>query len=68
MFPEIPDSGRYTLGLRFIIVKQLFSQLESLEQSLNGENPFMIEGWNEFLATEDKAKYSKSLEEYRKRF
>jgi len=50
MFPEISDSGRYTLGLRFIVVKQLLSELEALDQSLNGSNPFMIEGWSDFLA------------------
>ena len=45
MFPDVRDSGRYTLGLRFIVTKQLISQLESLEASLNGDNVFMIEGW-----------------------
>lgn len=68
MFPDVRDSGRYTLGLRFIVTKQLISQLESLEASLNGDNVFMIEGWKEYLASDDKKKYVKSLEEYRKRF
>jgi hypothetical protein len=27
LFPEISDSGRFTFGLRFIVVKQLLSQL-----------------------------------------
>ncbi len=35
MFPDVSDSGRYTLGLRFIVVKQLLSQLEVLEKSVN---------------------------------
>ena len=30
MFPDVRDSGRYTLGLRFIVTKQLLSQLEAL--------------------------------------
>ena len=45
MFPEVSDSGRYTLGLRFIIVKQLISQLSALENCLSGENVFNIDGW-----------------------
>lgn len=49
MFPEVSDSGRYTLGLRFIVVKQLLSQLVSLDKSLKGENVFMIEGWKDYL-------------------
>lgn len=36
MFPEVSDSGRYTLGLRFIVSKQLLSQLNALSESLNG--------------------------------
>lgn len=62
MFPDISESGRYTFGLRFIVVKQLFSQLQALEASLNGSNPFMIDGWKEFIANEDLSKYRKSLE------
>ena len=27
MFPDVRDSTRYTLGLRFIVTKQLISQL-----------------------------------------
>ena len=36
MFPEVNDSGRYTLGLRFIVIKQLLSELEALEAALKG--------------------------------
>lgn len=62
MFPDVRDSGRYTLGLRFILTKQLLGQLETLEASINGENPFMIDGWEEFIAGgEDNQKYVKSL-------
>ena len=49
MFPEVSESGRYTLGLRFIVVKQMLSQLHALEVSLAGENVFSIEGWSEFI-------------------
>jgi len=30
MFPDVRDSGRTTLGLRFIVIKQLLGQLEAL--------------------------------------
>jgi len=29
-FPDIRDSGRFALGLRFMVIKQLLSQLEAL--------------------------------------
>ena len=69
MFPDISDSGRYTFGLRFIVVKQLFSQLEALESCFNGENPFMIEGWTDFLNNlEKKKQFMQSLKDYRKKY
>lgn len=71
IFPDMKFEvkGRYTLGLRFIALKQMFGQLEALEKSIEGENPFGIEGWSEFIATfQDKDKYSRSLAEYRKTY
>jgi len=50
LFPKITDSGRSTLNLRFIICKQLFSQLNSLKNSFQGENLLLIDGWKEFLS------------------
>jgi hypothetical protein len=34
LFPKITESGRSTLNLRFIICKQLFSQLHNLKLNL----------------------------------
>ena len=52
------------MGLRFIIIKQLFSQLASLNANFNGENVLSIEGWNEFVANiEERTKYLNILEE-----
>lgn len=69
MFPEVSDSGRYTLGLHFIVLKQMFAQLTAIERSMLGENPFMIDGWKEYVCVaENKAKYTKTLEEYRKKY
>jgi len=53
MFPEVSESGRYTLGLRFIVVKQMLSQLQALEMSLSGQNIFSIEGWSDFIANQE---------------
>lgn len=50
MFPKITDSGRSTLNLRFVICKQMFSQLNSLKSSFQGENLLLIDGWKEFLS------------------
>ena len=36
LFPKVTDSGRSTLNLRFIISKQLLSQLNSLKQNFQG--------------------------------
>ena len=40
MFPDVRDSARYALGLRFIVVKQLLSQLECLDACMKGDNVF----------------------------
>lgn len=71
MFPDmnVEVKGRSILGLRFIALKQLFGQLKALQDSLEGENPFCIEGWKQFLPTfNDKQKYLLELQEYRKSY
>ncbi len=45
LFPKINESCRSTLNLRFVICKQLFSQLDSLKQNFTGENVLKINGW-----------------------
>jgi hypothetical protein len=45
LFPKVTDSGRSTLNLRFIICKQLLSQLSCLKQNFQGENALNLDGW-----------------------
>lgn len=69
MFPEVSDSGRYTLGLHFLVLKQMLAQLSALERSLAGENAFGIEGWKEYVGvSENKEKFTRTVGEYRKRY
>ena len=69
LFPKINDSGRSTLNLRFVICKQLFSQLNCLKESFQGENVLHLDGWKEFLTNkEESAKYMKILEDYTNKY
>lgn len=69
MFPPVECSGRFTLGLRFLVTKQMLSQLYSLKRSLKRENLFNFENWDEFLANEDRVrKYEEILESYEKKY
>lgn len=55
--------------LRFIILKQMFTQLHSLTEALNGRNPYFFANWNNFLKEFDKVKrYDEILKNYAARY
>jgi hypothetical protein len=57
------------INLKFIVIKQLLSQLEALDASLKGENIFNIEGWSEYLMKkEEKQLLMRTIQEYKKNY
>lgn len=69
LFPRPEDSGMYTLGLRFIATKQMLSLLEALQDAMGKGNLFNFDGWDEFIAYQDKYTYYKQiLDEYGQRY
>jgi hypothetical protein len=46
LFPNLNVSGSSTLRLKFIINKQLLSELNSLKLSLSGINIFKLYAWS----------------------
>lgn len=69
LFPKVTDSGRSTLNLRFVICKQLLSQLNNIKQNFQGENVLCIDGWKEFITQkEESAKYMKILDDYTNKY
>lgn len=49
LFPNASESGRSTLNLRFIVIKQMFCQLHNLTKNVEGENALNIDGWKDFF-------------------
>ena len=70
MFPSADTSLRYTLGLRYILVKQMLCQLCSLKQAVSSkEDQFHIEHWEELILEGGKLeKYVAILEEYENKY
>ncbi len=69
LFPNLNVSGSSTLRLKFIINKQLLSELNSLKLSLSGINIFKLYAWSQFLNQESNhVKYTKILNDYTKKY
>ena len=69
MFPPAEQSGRFTLGLRFLVKKLLLCQLYSLKQVLNKENVFNFDNLDEFFSSKEKClKYEQIITNYSKKY
>lgn len=69
LFPRVTDSGRSTLNLRFVISKQLLSQLNALKSNIQGDNTLNIEGWKEYFAQKERiSDYAKIFDDYSNKY
>ena len=70
MFPNVSQTAPGTMGLRFIILKQIFGQLSALKETFDlKENIFNIECWSEFVKEEERVKKSQTLlSDYSKKY